>query len=157
MYSLEVKALAYTLDPECWVSYSGQPRKYKRYIEGRRVAALEKAQRFFNRQEESKMEIIHCPCQEPKQLTVRDLNPGDTFVYTDVLQVVGIYLVCDYSDSPSTNNRFPKNRARWLSERRQAHEYPIINLTHNIHKNCEQVNYDRPVVLVKAKLCVEEA
>lgn len=39
----EVKLLAYTLDPECWVSYSGKPREFKQMIERRRVDALAKA------------------------------------------------------------------------------------------------------------------
>ena len=39
----DVKQLAYTLDPECWVSYSGKPRAFKQVIEQRRVAALAKA------------------------------------------------------------------------------------------------------------------
>lgn len=38
-----VKELAQTLDPECWVSYSGKPKHVKQYMEGRRVAALNQA------------------------------------------------------------------------------------------------------------------
>lgn len=42
-YSLEVKALAYKLDPPCWISYSGKSRDFKRAMDVRRTAALEKA------------------------------------------------------------------------------------------------------------------
>lgn len=41
----EVKQLAYKIDPECWVSYSGKPRKFKAYMDSRRTAALEEAER----------------------------------------------------------------------------------------------------------------
>lgn len=38
-----IKNIAYKLDPECWVSYSGKPIPHKRYMEGRRAASLELA------------------------------------------------------------------------------------------------------------------
>lgn len=40
-YPHEVKAIAYLIDPECWISYSGQSKAYKRRMERRRVASLE--------------------------------------------------------------------------------------------------------------------
>lgn len=43
VYPQEVKEAAYKLDPECWVSYSGQTRHYKRVMEGRRQASLRRA------------------------------------------------------------------------------------------------------------------
>lgn len=42
-YSTEVKARAYRIDPECWVSYSGQPKEYKQMMEIRRNRALQRA------------------------------------------------------------------------------------------------------------------
>lgn len=39
----EVKELAYQLDPECWISYRGKPRDFKRSMEVRRKASLERA------------------------------------------------------------------------------------------------------------------
>ncbi|WP_186214549.1 hypothetical protein [Burkholderia gladioli] len=45
----EVKELAYKLDPECWVSYSGRPRKFKAYMDSRRTASLEEAERRIAR------------------------------------------------------------------------------------------------------------
>jgi hypothetical protein len=42
-YSDHVKQVAYKLDPECWVSYSGKPKNFKSYMETRRVASLKKA------------------------------------------------------------------------------------------------------------------
>jgi hypothetical protein len=42
-YPQEVKEIAYKLDPECWVSYSGQTRHYKRVMEIRRQASLARA------------------------------------------------------------------------------------------------------------------
>lgn len=38
-----VKALAYTIDPECWVSYSGKPKPFKVAMDIRRTAALNEA------------------------------------------------------------------------------------------------------------------
>ena len=49
-YSDEVKQAAYKLDPECWVSYSGKPKKFKSYMETRRVASLNKASALIGRQ-----------------------------------------------------------------------------------------------------------
>lgn len=46
-YPQHVKELAYTLDPECWISYSSKPRAFKSYMDGRRTAALQKAEREF--------------------------------------------------------------------------------------------------------------
>lgn len=46
-YPQAVKDIAYTLDPECWVSYAGKPRAHKSYMDGRRSAALAKAQRRY--------------------------------------------------------------------------------------------------------------
>lgn len=45
----EVKQLAYKLDPECWASYSGKPRKFKAYMDARRTASLEEAERKIER------------------------------------------------------------------------------------------------------------
>jgi hypothetical protein len=42
-YPDAVKQAAYQLDPECWVSYSGKPKKFKSYMETRRIASLKKA------------------------------------------------------------------------------------------------------------------
>jgi hypothetical protein len=44
-YAEEVKQLAYTIDPTCWVSYSGKPRNYKAVMDSRRTASLDKAQK----------------------------------------------------------------------------------------------------------------
>lgn len=46
-YLRAVKELAYTLDPECWVSYSGKPRGYKSAMDGRRTRTLLKAQELL--------------------------------------------------------------------------------------------------------------
>ncbi|WP_315768495.1 MULTISPECIES: hypothetical protein [unclassified Bradyrhizobium] len=40
----DVKQLAYTLDPACWVSYSGKGRWFKAALDDRRNAALRQAQ-----------------------------------------------------------------------------------------------------------------
>lgn len=39
-YPIAIKQLAYANDPTCWKSYSGMPRNYKRYMDGRRAASL---------------------------------------------------------------------------------------------------------------------
>ena len=44
----EVKEAAYKLDPECWVSYSGKPKVFKRAMEVRRVDSLTKAQNEYD-------------------------------------------------------------------------------------------------------------
>lgn len=44
----EIKEAAYKLDPECWVSYSGKPRDFKRGMEVRRKASLEAARAAAN-------------------------------------------------------------------------------------------------------------
>jgi hypothetical protein len=41
----DVKRLAYTLNPEAWVSYSGKTPKEKRWIDHLRTEALEEAAR----------------------------------------------------------------------------------------------------------------
>lgn len=43
-YSDKVKQIAYKIDPDCWVSYSGQPKEYKQRMDIRRLASLKKAQ-----------------------------------------------------------------------------------------------------------------
>lgn len=47
-YLQEVKEIAYRLDPDCWKSYSGEPRVRKREMDRRRTAALETAQRRYD-------------------------------------------------------------------------------------------------------------
>lgn len=42
-WSHEEKALAYNLDPDCWISYSGKNREFKRAMDKRRLASLRKA------------------------------------------------------------------------------------------------------------------
>jgi len=42
-YSQEVREKAYALDPECWISYSGKPRRFKQEMDSRRSEALAKA------------------------------------------------------------------------------------------------------------------
>jgi hypothetical protein len=44
-FEQDVKELAYTLDPPCWVSYSGKPRFFKAAMDDRRAASLKKAQK----------------------------------------------------------------------------------------------------------------
>jgi len=43
----KIKQRAYKIDPECWVSYSGKPKSFKRYMDGRRTEALRKAEKEF--------------------------------------------------------------------------------------------------------------
>lgn len=43
-----VKDIAYTLDRECWISYSGMSKAFKSAIEIRRNASLAQAQRQFD-------------------------------------------------------------------------------------------------------------
>lgn len=38
-----VKELAYTLDPECWVSYSGKPTAFKQAMDARRTSSIHTA------------------------------------------------------------------------------------------------------------------
>lgn len=59
-YEQEVKQAAYALDPECWVSYSGKPKEHKQWMDSRRTASLEAAQRAANRR--PKPEPTECPC-----------------------------------------------------------------------------------------------
>ncbi len=42
-YPQEVKDIAYRLDPECWVSYSGATKQVKQHMESRRTASLARA------------------------------------------------------------------------------------------------------------------
>jgi hypothetical protein len=44
-WPFEVKQLAYKLEPECWVSYSGKPKHFKAAMDVRRTAALQNAER----------------------------------------------------------------------------------------------------------------
>lgn len=48
-YEQDVKDLAYTLDPPCWVSYSGKGRNFKAAMDYRRNASLRKAQDTMDR------------------------------------------------------------------------------------------------------------
>jgi hypothetical protein len=45
-YDEAVKQRAYELDPECWESYIGKPKEFKRAMDARRTAALRKARRI---------------------------------------------------------------------------------------------------------------
>ena len=56
-YKQEVKDIAYKLDPECWVSYSGKPKEVKREMDWRRVDCLETASRGFEYPFEEEEEI----------------------------------------------------------------------------------------------------
>lgn len=49
MWSDAVKARAYVLDPECWVSYSGKPKHFKQVMDLRRTAALKNAKKEVER------------------------------------------------------------------------------------------------------------
>ena len=49
MTTERVKAVAYALDPECWISYSGKPIAFKRIMEARRTASLSKAEEHVER------------------------------------------------------------------------------------------------------------
>jgi len=48
-YDQDVKELAYTIDPPCWVSYSGKPRYFKAAMDERRHRALQQAQATIGR------------------------------------------------------------------------------------------------------------
>lgn len=45
MATEEVKQLAYKIDPECWISYSGMPKAVKQYRDGRRSLSLQQAEK----------------------------------------------------------------------------------------------------------------
>lgn len=51
----KVKQIAYKIDPECWVSYSGKARAFKQQMDVRRTAALDKAAEIYNREQEKFM------------------------------------------------------------------------------------------------------
>ncbi|WP_439357904.1 hypothetical protein [Bradyrhizobium sp. DASA03007] len=53
-YEQDVKELAYTIDPPCWVSYSGKGRFFKAAMEDRRNKALKQAQAEIDRIKESR-------------------------------------------------------------------------------------------------------
>lgn len=38
-----IKEMAYKIDPEAWISYSGKPKEFKQLIDARRLRALNKA------------------------------------------------------------------------------------------------------------------
>jgi hypothetical protein len=44
-FEQDVKELAYTIDPPCWVSYSGKGRNFKAAMDWRRNKALAEAQK----------------------------------------------------------------------------------------------------------------
>lgn len=50
MASEAVKQRAYAIDPGCWVSYSGQPRNFKRSMDMRRTSALRQAAEELERE-----------------------------------------------------------------------------------------------------------
>lgn len=66
-YSNEVKELAYKIDPECWVSYSGQPVGYKRAMDKRRVFSLDIAEHTLR--ERAKIQAVHAPEKENTELS----------------------------------------------------------------------------------------
>lgn len=39
----DVKEMAYTIDPACWISYSGKPRAFKAAMDARRTASIGRA------------------------------------------------------------------------------------------------------------------
>ena len=41
----KIKARAYEIDPDAWISYSGCTKKTKQYLDARRREALEKAEK----------------------------------------------------------------------------------------------------------------
>ena len=41
--SVDMKAIARRIDPDCWVSYSGKTRQFKQSMDKRRSAAMAKA------------------------------------------------------------------------------------------------------------------
>jgi len=69
-YSEEVKQLAYKMDEECWVSYSGQPAGYKRAMDKRRVFSLDIASHILR--ERAKMRVVHAPEKENTELSDRE-------------------------------------------------------------------------------------
>ena len=54
-YEQDVKELAYTIDPPCWVSYSGKGRFFKAAMDNRRNKALRQAQDEIDRIKERRM------------------------------------------------------------------------------------------------------
>lgn len=46
----KIKQRSYTLDPDCWISYSGKPRQFKRSIDARRTHALEEARKQIEKE-----------------------------------------------------------------------------------------------------------
>lgn len=54
-YEQDVKELAYTIDPPCWVSYSGKGRNFKAAMDWRREKCLREAQEQIDRVKERRM------------------------------------------------------------------------------------------------------
>jgi hypothetical protein len=56
MYGFHVKRLAYTLDRECWLSYSGKPVEVKRALDVRRQSTLDRAQAIIEERFKDRLE-----------------------------------------------------------------------------------------------------
>jgi hypothetical protein len=54
-FEQDVKELAYTIDPPCWVSYSGKGRNFKAAMDWRRNKALADAQGQIDQVKERRM------------------------------------------------------------------------------------------------------
>lgn len=89
-YSEEVKQLAYKLDEECWVSYTGKKPDHKRAMDKRRSLSLESAEHYIRDRE--LMKAVHSLEETVKEVIApkkyklhgRELETGDTLVTTDL-------------------------------------------------------------------------
>lgn len=83
-YPQHIKELAYTIDPECWVSYSGKPREFKSYMDVRRTASLQKAEDDFARHER-RQHHQHCVSNSDIAAALRSADWSHTSIGNKML------------------------------------------------------------------------
>jgi hypothetical protein len=90
-YEQDVKDLAYTIDPPCWVSYSGKGKNFKSAMEFRRKKCLADAQQQIDQVKERRMarrvsNFIEMPDQN-FIVEIRTAEGGRKVEYTDEVNI----------------------------------------------------------------------
>jgi hypothetical protein len=107
-FEQDVKELAYTIDPPCWVSYSGKGRNFKAAMEFRRKRALDDAQGQIDQVKERRMAR-----RQIKSLMGAD-DPDQNFM-VEITTAEGTRKV-EYTDDINIG----EDIARWAAENHRA-------------------------------------
>jgi hypothetical protein len=104
-FSQEVKELAYSLDPHCWVRYSGKLKSFKQEMEVRRLASLSQASEAVGTARRIREHAVRVETLEPKsKLAIKMIDAVAAMMKAGTVTIEDVQMVSSLDDIKLTIN-----------------------------------------------------